>query len=113
MGRLLRWARIPSRRRRLAHRFWAQLVEDRLQGADTRRQRIAVVCDGAGQKGGERGGFVFGKVKVLHGLRYWFAVALAKVVDLAPCSSLLLTADRGSTSIFPRHDTRDRHLACR
>jgi hypothetical protein len=50
---------------------------------------------------------------VLHGLRYWFAVALAKVVDLAPCSSLLLTADRGSTSIFPRHDTRDRHLACR
>jgi hypothetical protein len=43
-------------------------ADDRLQGADAWRQGVAVAVDRAGQVGDERNAFVFGKVKVLHGL---------------------------------------------
>jgi hypothetical protein len=51
---------------RLADRLAPELREDGLQGANPRRQRITIVRSGGGQKGGVCGGFVFGKVKVLH-----------------------------------------------
>jgi hypothetical protein len=71
------------RRQGLASRLGSELGENVLQRADTRRQGIAIVGDSAGQKGDERDGFVFGKVKVLHGLDMGSGCPIAKAADLA------------------------------
>ena len=89
-GSCSRW-RVDFRRRRgLAGRLRSELREDRPQGADARRQRIAVVVDGTGQKGHEGGGFIVRKVKVLHGPDMGSRCPVAKAEDLAALSLLAL-----------------------
>ena len=61
----------------LADRFRPELGEDCLQGANPRRQGIAVAVDGLGQEGDEGGGFVVQKVQG-SSPRYGVAVPVAK-----------------------------------
>jgi len=52
-----------QRREGLARRLWADLGEDRLQGQNARRERIAGAVDCLAKQPRECGGFVVGQVE--------------------------------------------------
>jgi hypothetical protein len=65
-------------RQGLAQPFRPEFAKDRLQGANSRRQRVAIIGDGARHEGG---GFVVRQIEVWHGPDMGLPTALMNLIE--------------------------------